>query len=31
MHSGYDDWSTHAAILLVDKGALALSCDSLEK
>ena len=31
MHSGYDDWSTHAATLLVDKAASALSCDTLEK
>ena len=31
MHSGYDDRSTHAAILMVDKAASALSCDTLEK
>lgn len=31
MHSGYDDWSTHAATLLIDKAASAHSCDTLEK
>ena len=31
MHSGYDDWSTHAASLLSEDPASSGSCDILEK